>query len=447
MGIAWPWLGWTGILIALAVGCSSAPVNLPSVAPSAEPASAATAVADATPATTVPSLTASAQATASPSPMPMPTRSLPPTATIDPGVAEALRDTTFPANYWTKTNWKKRTVDLREITSGGPPPDGIPALDAPKFDSVAQADLWLEALEPLVVVELRGEARGYPLQILVWHEIVNDTVAGVPVLLTFCPLCNSAIAFERAMGSQVLDFGTTGNLRQSDLVMYDRQTESWWQQITGEAIVGDLAGALLRFLPAAIVSWQDFKDSFPQGKVLNQETGYSRAYGLNPYAGYDQIGSSPLPFFFKGPPDGRLLPKERVVTVTLGGSDVAFPYTWLAQDRAVNYSLEGLDFVVLYEPTTRSALDADLIREGRSVGSTGVFKAVLDGRKLTFEAATPFPAAFKDRETRSTWNILGQATGGELKGKRLETLVHGTYFWFSWAAFKPDTIIYDGSRR
>ncbi|MBI3953425.1 MAG: DUF3179 domain-containing protein [Chloroflexi bacterium] len=433
-----------GLLASLAIACSTAPT--------AGPPATATPAAATLPATTPqPTAALAPTATAAPSPTlaptPAPRASVAPTPTTDPEVAAALSGTSFPTYFWTKTNWKKRTVDLREIASGGPPPDGIPAIDNPQFDTVAQADQWLEAREPLVVMELGDEVHGYPLQVLMWHEIVNDTLGGLPVLVTFCPLCNSAIAFERRVGDRTLDFGTSGNLRQSDLIMYDRQTQSWWQQITGESIVGDLAGTQLRFLPAAIGSWQDFKEAFPQGRVLNRETGHARPYGQNPYYGYDRIDSSPLAFFFKGAPDGRLLPKERVVAVTVGDSSVAFPFTRLAQERVVHYSLEGLDFVVLYEPTARSALDSDIIREGRTVGSTGVFKTTLDGRKLTFAAASSGAAVFKDKETDSTWNILGQATAGQLKGKRLEAVVHGNHFWFSWAAFKPNTTVYGGARR
>ncbi|MGH2602162.1 MAG: DUF3179 domain-containing protein, partial [Dehalococcoidia bacterium] len=176
----------------------------------------------------------------------------------------------------------------------------------------------------VIAFEHAGDARAYPLAILIWHEIVNDTVGGLPVTVTFCPLCNTAIVFDRRLDGQVLDFGTTGNLRHSDLVMYDRQTESWWQQVTGEAIVGELTGKQLTFLPAVIVAWSEFKAAYPQGQVLSSETGFLRDYGQNPYTGYDDADESP--FLFRGTADGRLPPKERVVTVSLGGEDVAYPW-------------------------------------------------------------------------------------------------------------------------
>ena len=158
-----------------------------------------------------------------------------------------------------KTDFSKRTVPLDEIVSGGPPKDGIPAIDNPKFVAVGQADRWLEDREPVVLVALGGVAKAYPLRILIQHEIVNDVVGRVPVSITYCPLCNTAISFDRRFDGMLLDFGTTGNLRHSDLIMYDRQTETWWQQATGEGIVGEFAGRKLTFLSSPLVSWKTFK--------------------------------------------------------------------------------------------------------------------------------------------------------------------------------------------
>jgi hypothetical protein len=174
----------------------------------------------------------------------------------------AARDTQPPPQYdrvlfstigW-KTDFSKHSVPLSEIIPGGPPRDGIPPIDRPVFETVAQADAWLKPQEPLIHFAVGNDVRAYPLQILIWHEIVNDEVGGIPVMVTFCPLCNTAIAFDRRVAGRVLDFGTTGNLRHSDLIMWDRQTESWWQQMTGEAIVGELTGMRLTLLPATIVS-------------------------------------------------------------------------------------------------------------------------------------------------------------------------------------------------
>ena len=203
----------------------------------------------------------------------------------------------FDTSEW-KTDFGKHSVPLSEIMSGGPPKDGIRAIDRPEFVGVDAADGWLKPREPVIFFVRGSDARAYPLQILIWHEIVNDIVGAVPVAITFCPLCNTAIAFDRRVHGQTLSFGTTGKLRFSDLVMYDRQTESWWQQATGQAIVGALTGVQLMPLPAQTISWGTFKEAFPGGKVLSRHTGYNRPYGENPYVGYDDVNSSP--FLYRG---------------------------------------------------------------------------------------------------------------------------------------------------
>ncbi|MDP8911049.1 MAG: DUF3179 domain-containing protein, partial [Actinomycetota bacterium] len=193
-----------------------------------------------------------------------------------------------------KTDFRRASVDLAEFTGGGPPKDGIPPIDEPGYESIEAARGWLSEPSPVIALVVDGRARAYPLAILIWHEIVNDTLGDEPVVVTFCPLCNTALVFERTLDGTVYDFGTTGNLRFSDLVMYDRQTESWWQQATGEAVVGELTGKRLTFLPAQIVSLADFAAAHPDGDVLSRETGHSRDYGRNPYPGYDEAGERPF---------------------------------------------------------------------------------------------------------------------------------------------------------
>ena len=360
----------------------------------------------------------------------------------DPDYKEALENSGLSTLGW-DTDFSLHSVAFDEIISGGPQRDGIPPLDSPSFVSPDDADAWLANQEPVISFELNGEAKAYPLQILTWHEIVNDEVGGVPVIVTFCPLCNSAIVFNRRLDGAVLDFGTSGRLRNSDLIMWDRQTESWWQQLTGEAIIGKLTGNTLEFLPAPIVSWADFKAAHPAGQVLSKETGFGRSYGRNPYAGYDEVGKPP--FLFLGDVDGRLLPKERVVALTLDGMDVAIPFSALEKEGAVNYSMGDADIAVFFKKGTTSALDLSSIRDSRDVGAAAVFDANLDGRKLTFAAADATEMdGFRDNETGSSWNILGQGTAGPLAGASLTPVAHGNHFWFAWAAFKPDTLIYQG---
>ncbi|MBE2224203.1 MAG: DUF3179 domain-containing protein, partial [Anaerolineae bacterium] len=218
------------------------------------------------------------------------------------------------------TNWRRHIVEYDEILSGGPPRDGIPSIDDPQFVSINEATEWLADNEPVIALEINGDARAYPLQVLTWHEITNDTVGDVPVIVTFCPLCNSALVFDRRVGDQTFEFGVSGLLRNSDLIMYDRTTETLWQQFTGEAIIGDLVGEQLAFVPSGLVSFAEFREAYPEGIVQSRETGFSRSYGQNPYAGYDTIGQNP--FLFTGEIDGRLPAMERVVTVYLPETEV-----------------------------------------------------------------------------------------------------------------------------
>lgn len=358
---------------------------------------------------------------------------------ITPNPERAI--STFITIGW-KTDFTRHTVPYNQISSGGPPKDGIPAIDKPKFISFEEADKFLEEDEPVMLVKIDGDARAYPLQILIWHEIVNDVVGGEPVVATFCPLCNTGLAFRRSLDGQVLDFGTTGNLRFSDLVMYDRQTETWWQQISGEGIIGTHAGRSLEFIPASIVSYSDFKASFPQGKVLSRDTGFVRSYGTNPYIGYDNIGASP--FLYSGPRDGRLPAMMRVVAIDLNGESAAYPFSELAKDRVVNDEVGGQAIVVFFKPGTRSALDASAIASSREIGSGVVFSRVVDGQALTFR---PREDRFADDQTGTVWEITGKAVQGPLSGKQLQPIVHGNHFWFSWAVFRPHTRVYAGDLR
>lgn len=337
-----------------------------------------------------------------------------------------------------RTDFSRHTVPYAEILSGGPPKDGITAIDAPQFVPVAEADAWLEPQEPVVLVEIGGDARAYPIQVLMWHEIANDSVGGVPVAVTFCPLCNTAIVFDRRVGERTLDFGTTGRLRFSNLIMYDRQTESWWQQATGAGIAGEFAGAQLTFLPAAIIAWEEFFTTHPDGRVLSRETGFSRNYGRNPYQGYDDINRPP--FLYDGPATPDALPATaRVLTVELGGEAVAYLYETLSAAGAVNDTVGGQPIVVLWQTGTASALDAASVAGGRDVGAAAAYSRVVDGRTLTFQRDGE---RLVDAETGSSWDVLGRAVEGPLAGAQLQPVVAINHFWFSWAAFKPETRIF-----
>lgn len=256
-------------------------------------------------------------------------------------IISALLVTVFTTNYafgqefkgWS-TNFTKKNINLFELKSGGPPKDGIPSIDNPTFISQEEAADWIEPAEPVIAFAHQGEARAYPLQILIWHEIVNDKIGNTPVLITFCPLCYSAILFDRLINGKTHEFGVSGFLRHSDMIMFDRTTESLWQQFTGDAIVGDYTGRELKILPSQIISFEQFRKTYPDGFVLSKKTGYKRAYGQNPYAGYDDINNTPL--FMDEPLDGRLKPMEKAIGVQSKGSHKAYSYSITKEQRIIH---------------------------------------------------------------------------------------------------------------
>jgi hypothetical protein len=357
------------------------------------------------------------------------------------GSEQAAEEIPFDTGDWT-TDFSEHSVPLEEFVGGGPGKDGIPAIDAPQFVSVEEADQFLKDPEAVAVLERDGEVKAYPIRILTWHEIVNDELAGEPIAVTYCPLCNSTVAFSREVGKRVLDFGTTGNLRNSDLVMYDRQTESWWQQITAEAVVGELTGTTLEVLPSQILSWAKLKRIHPDAEVLSTETGFARPYGENPYVGYDADPDSD-PFLLEGEPDRSLPPKERVAAVRVGRrSAVVYPFSRLEREAPVNDALPqravvgGLEVAIFYDPALASPLEDSFVSEGRRVGTAAVFERRIEARTLTFEPG-PRAGSFRDRETGSTWDISGRATAGPLAGERLRQVRSDDQFWFAIAAFLP----------
>ena len=357
-------------------------------------------------------------------------------ATLLWGVSAAWANPSWKSD-WPRTDFSKRTVPLEEIQSGGPPKDGIPAIDRPRFVTPEDAGKWLDRREPVIVFEHNGDTRAYPLQILMFHEIVNDTVGGIPVAVTFCPLCNASIVFDRRIGGAALDFGTTGKLRKSDLVMYDRQTESWWQQFTGQGIVGRNAGMTLVQLPATITAFDDFRRAFPQGRVLSRQTGFVRPYGRNPYRGYDRIGD--IPFLFHDPIDPRLPAMERVLGVIQGGRVKIYAFPAIAALSVINDEVGSEPIAVFGQEGMLSALDAEIIRDSRRIPAAAAYSRKLRERLLSFERRG---SRIVDRETGSEWDIFGRAVAGALEGTQLKPVDSGVHFAFAWLAFNPSSEIF-----
>ncbi len=405
-------------LVLFAVGCGSDSVSTPDTTP------------------TSPSIAAPAPNATPSAPAPSTTGFVPPAdpSELDGQGAETrscVNNNRIVLSYWNRTNFCKSTVPFTEIIRGGPRPNGIPAIYDPRFED-ASVD-WIGENDPVIALEIGGAARAYPLAILIGHEIVNDNFGDVPVAVTFCPLCNAAVVFDRRVGDATLAFGTTGNLRNSDLVMFDDLTESWWQQFTGNAIVGDFAGQKLTTIPALVVGWSDFKERYPNGQVLQRPA--NRIY-INPYFGYDTNES---PFLYIGPRDNVLSAVERVVTVRISEQSAAYPFTVLENQPVVNDEVGGTPIAVFWKTGTNSALDNRDISRGRDVGSSAVYLREHNGMVLEFENAG---GTIRDKQTASSWNIFGQATAGELEGAQLEIVDSQEHFWFAQYAFYPDTRIF-----
>ena len=306
-------------------------------------------------------------------------------AAAPPARADQL--TEFRLKSWAGEGWQtdfsRMAVEPLSIRSGGPPKDGIPSIDAPLFVPVNEvADL--ADVEPVIGLEIGGDARAYPLRVLTWHEIVNDTVGDVPVIVTYCPLCNAAIVFERTVAGEATEFGTTGKLRHSDMVMYDRATESWWQQFTGEAIAGERLGTTLPLVASRLESWAQFKARHPQGRVLVPNDPNMRAYGSNPYAGYD---TARRPFLYDGALPEGIDPMERVVVLRGSGNEAPAVVRMAAVREAGSLDVNGV--TVAWEPGQASALDTRAIPKGRDVGT---ITARRDGSDVPYDVTFAFVA-------------------------------------------------------
>ena len=327
----------------------------------------------------------------------MPFRTLPSILVIALSVFAVTAQAQAPNAWveeWPKTDFSTALVELSEIESGGPPKDGIPSIDDPKFHGVAE-ETELKATEAVVSVQIGGEARAYPVRFLMWHEIVNDVIAGQPVAVTYCPLCNAAVAFDRRFEGQTLDFGVSGMLRYSDMIMFDRQTESWWQQFTGESIVGELRGKELTALPSRLESWEKFAARHPEtGQVMRQPEGYARAYGRNPYVGYDTLTKPWL--YFGEPPSSGLPMMARIVRV----EDQAWPLARVVEAG----SLKENGIALSWSEGQASALDTASVAGGREVGNVEVADAAT-GKPLAHEVTFAF--VFQAFHPDGTW-MMGE---------------------------------------
>jgi hypothetical protein len=325
---------------------------------------------------------------------------------------------------------ERHTVPLDQIVSGGPPPDGIPSIDNPKFISVQEASKFLEDSELVLGLNINGDIRSYPLQILVWHEIVNDEVGGVPVAVTYCPLCFTNQVFNRTIDDvqEVVEFGTSGKLYNSNLVMYDRTSKSLWSQALAEGILGKHAGTKLERVPFDIAYWKEWKELYPDSKVLSRDTGSNRPYGADPYGDYYTNSDVLFPVLNR---DDRLGLKEIVVGLENKEQHKAYKLQEIENKKVINDQVNG-------KPIALFSLYPFMIRGYDPIVEDGEQKIAL---QFNYNAENN---KFIDKQTGSVWNFEGKAISGQMKGKQLTRLPFDEGFWFEWVAFHPKTEIYPG---
>ncbi len=346
-----------------------------------------------------------------------------------------------------KTDTTKYGVDLSEITLVLPK-GTFPKIDYPSFLNKNDGLNAFYLHEPVISVEIGGKAKAYPLNMLTTHEISNDKIGDVPILATYCPLCNASVVYDRRVNingkEKVLEFEVSGMLRKSDMVMLDTGTETLWQQFMGEAIVGEYTGTLLEVIPSLVISVEEFFQRYPEGIILsnsNSNERLSSRYGTNPYVGYDKKGSNPYDRFFNTEDvDKRLPAMERVIDIEVNGEYKIYPFSKISAEGVVNDRFKNFNLVFFHSERTVSVLDASKISASKSIGSVTVFNPTLDGQLLTFKKGDEY---FVDDISGSRWDITGRCIEGRMKGSQLAIVPHSNHFAFAWLAFFPDSEIFE----
>ena len=336
------------------------------------------------------------------------------------------------------TSFQIASVALTELHTSNLERFRAAPVDTPRFEDVEKADAFLDPRDPVVACAVGADARAYPLRYLVWHEAVNDMVDGQPLLVTYDPRTNAAQVYGRRLLGAAMRFRAADVLHRGGRLLWDSLTQSWWRQFTGEAIVGDLTGLRLQPRASLLLGFQEFRQMFPNGRVLGPasrpERDETSDYGATNYAGYDS--SRDPPPFFDGVFDPRLAATARVLALEVNGEAAAFDFNHLADRRVLNDEVGGQPVVALWSPGALSVLDTPRITDARDIGMAAAYSRQVDGRLLSFELAD---GAFRDRETGSVWSLSGRALSGTLSGAQLPPLVHNAPFWWAWAAHYPET--------
>ncbi len=318
-----------------------------------------------------------------------------------------------------ETNGIKHNIPLDKIKGGGPPKDGIPSIDNPVFANVPDSQFMSDS-DTVIGLEINGETKAYPIFILVWHEIINDKVGGIPVAVTYCPLCYTNQVFERLIDGQEVEFGTSGKLYNSNLLMYDRLTESYWSQALGIAVKGELTGYELNLIPFDVITWGDWKKLHPDTVVLTTDTGYIRSYATDPYGNYY---TEPRIMFPVEHTDDRMHPKEIIIGFNQDHIYKAYKQNDIELNIIINDSIgeTPVMLISLYSENSRA------------------FERTINELVLNFEYVD---GKILDLQTNSEWNYDGLSISGEYQGVQLKRMPIEPGFWFEWFAFHPQTLVY-----
>jgi len=358
--------------------------------------------------------------------------------TFDVKDVKAIKNPRNVSQKW-HADTTKKIIKLDELTALLKK-NAISPVNDPVFITNSAAKKTLFQGQPVIAVEISGQSKCYPLNVLSYHEIVNDTLGGMQITVAYCPLCNTASVFNRELKfnnkKYTLKFGTSGMLRMSNLVMWDEQTETWWQHITGEGIVGELAGTKLEALPAKIFSLGNYVKYFPDGVTLMPNDGPN--YEKNNYVKYDSPDNT-IPFLFSGKIDNRLLAMEYVIGVEKGDKQKVFPLSALRQAGVINSNIGEENIVLFYTPDMVSNLDTKDIKQGRKIGSGTVFRSLVDDMELSFISKG---RVISDIETGSVWNFMGECVSGKMKGEKLTPVNYTLDFAFAYLAFYPEAVVY-----
>jgi hypothetical protein len=349
----------------------------------------------------------------------------------------------LPYQWTTDTSTHK--VDLSELTIATIK-DELPTLDYPKFIHRTDKLYNFYDHEPVIAITFSGQSKAYPLSLLTLFELSNDSLGGKQLMITYCPMCNAAIVYNRKVkkdGSEyLLNFGISGLLMHNDMVMYDKETNSWWEQLMGSAIVGKMTGTDLEMMPALLISAKDYFDRFPQGEILSPEGIHllGKRHNHRPFHHLNHTDNTlDTTFYLPEKVDPRLPPLERVLDIHTPDHTIIFPFHVLAEKQVVNEVSDKLHYTIFYHSETVTVLDEDKLSRSKKVGSATAFRSVQGKDTFTFTKAGDY---FKDEQTGSTWDITGYCREGPAKGRQLWILPHSSHFAFAYLAFFPESIIY-----